>query len=437
MAARKKAAVKKASAKRTPGAAKTQEAKMPSRNERRDAVFAKVAKNKGIQLMSSSDVELVWRHMRLQTGLISFDTEMMGGFPCAGISEIKGRFSVGKSYLTWQVVRQLQYLLREKMKVLFAISEMRLDITQGRKAGVVVGYSSEDVAAMERAEVARGGESFTKEQWADLTTTVGQIDEMYGRSAEYLLDGVLEAVEANVYHLIIIDSIGSLLSDSESQVDSIGEKKYGGVSVAMTKFCQHLSSLFIEKDAYGQSRTSCIIAINQIREQMNNPGLFRSVGGKALEHTKFTSVELQGGASPDKDFRRSQMTPTGMEDRRIFDRKLVYWNIDKGKAGIHEGSNGSFIFSFENGHADFYTDALVAGVNYGIIEVAGAWYTLADEDGNILLKAQGRDKFVDGLVQDAVQASNEGRSDTLMNEIRARALAKKSIDIDLSRWVDE
>jgi hypothetical protein len=171
-----------------PHAAKRkQEAVPPSRDERADALkewFNKKMKNKDgsmrAQLKLASEYTLPFMTKRLPTGLLSLDVALGGGFPAGAISEVIGAFKSGKSWLYWQLIRQLQYYLGNKMKVLIAMTEMRADKTQGRAAGVAVALADEDINSLDAARVAAGVPKFTKEERQEMKHEIGEISSFMG-----------------------------------------------------------------------------------------------------------------------------------------------------------------------------------------------------------------------------------------------------------------
>lgn len=433
---------KKGPVQEAPAPAKDAKGKViiPSRDERLAFVMEKFNKDKKgtAQVKRASDYRLPWMTKRLPTGLLQLDTELGGGFPAGGLSEIKGQANLGKDYLIWQVVRELQHILGKKTRVLFAMTEMRVDKTQGRKAGAKVAMNEDDIDALDRALVANNRPALTKDQIKDYRTEIGEIYEMHGMSAEDLYDGILSAVEANAYHLVVINSWGSILSAAEAEVDSLAQKTYGGSSAVTTKFCQHLAGLLSMDDPkFDYTRDTCLIGVNQIREDMKNPGEFRSPGGRALEHTKFVSLQLEPAGQI--GFEAPMMTAQGSKKRWQQLGKEVGWKIAKGKAGIHEGGRGSYLYMFDSNMADFYIDTFVAGVRHNVIEATGAWFGFYDPEkpDEYMLRANGRDAFVKALSDDAMAKAAAGDPDSVMNLIRAEVYRKRDISISYHDWVNE
>lgn len=393
------------------------------------------------ELTIASELSLPYITKRLPTGLLTLDIELRGGWPAAGVSQIVGPKNAGKDYLVWQTIRQLQYLLGDKMYALLAQTEMRADKTQGRMVGVAIGLSDADIISMERARVKNGWPPFTPEEKAELKREIGNIHEAHGYAAEDLYDIILRAVESRVYHLIVINSFGSIMSGAEAEAESMRDKTYGGAAGVNTQFLHKLTALLTMKDDNGETRDTCIIGINQIRDDIKDPNKqYKSSGGRALEHAKFVDLFVSSGKVLDKEMKMPG--PLGVKDMRDMWGKEVNWRIEKGKAGIHEGARGSYIYRFHQprntpndpiikvNSADFYLDTIVAGMKFGIITASGTWLEVLNEEGESLLRAQGRDNLAIALYEDAVQKAQEGSSDSIMNEIRRLCFRKADINVD-------
>ena len=405
----------------------------PSKAERIQGVMDLINKrSKGtVQIKPANQYIQPYMTKRIPTGLLSLDVELRGGFPCGGISQIAGPKNSGKSYLCWQMVRQLQAMLGDKMSVLLAMTEMRADKQQAKLAGVKIAFADADIASMNRARLKSGMPEYTPDEVEFLKEQVGEIEEMHGESAEALFDGVLTAVESNAFHLIIIDSFGSIMSAAESEADSLSQKTYGGSAAVTSQFLRKLTSLLTMDDQYGTARDVCVIGINQIRDAIGDPHKeFRSPGGRALEHAKFVDLFVSSGAQR-ADEGVKVFTPNGIKDKFVQYGKDVNWRIEKGKAGIHEGGKGAYIYDFRTNQADFVLDTLVAGVNANVIETSGAWITIPNPSGgDPLLKICGKDAFVDALNQDAKKAAEDGQYDnSLMMYVRKKVFEHHGIDI--------
>lgn len=415
--------------------AKSNVIEFPSRTERAIALAAELNKKmKGhAQIKRASEYVLPFMTKRMPTGLLSLDVELRGGFPCGGLSQLVGPYNSGKTYLLWQTIRQQQFYKGNDFSCLLAQIEMRADRTQAKRAGVAISLGDEDIENLEKARVEAGFPKFTKDELKELKREIGNIQEVHAESAEKLFDVVLEGIRKNAYHLIAIDSFGSIMSAAEAESKSLEDKTYGGAAKPITEFLRKMGALLTMDDENGMPRDVCLIGVNQIRDVIgggNSGPDYKSPGGRALEHYKFVDVYVQSGRQ--LGFEDSLFTQEGAKKRFVQTGKEVNWRIMKGKAGIHEGGRGSYNFNFATCAGDFYTDTLVAGVRCGVIQQNGAYYIVpspADPKNNLLVK-QGRDNFVQALVEDAQQCAAEGKDESLMNLIRVEVFKKHGINIE-------
>jgi len=438
---------KKAEAKALPKAkvraTKQQESTTGSRASRAADLMEYVDKKMDgrAELCLASDYSLPYYTKRLPTGILSLDIKLGGGWPAGAISQIIGPKNAGKDYLIWQTIRQLQGILGKKLHVLLAQTEMRADRTQAQKVGCAVALSDGDVETLDRANIANGRPPFTKEHRAQLKHQIGTIHEAHGYAVEDLYDIILRGIESRVYHLVVINSFGSIMSGAEAESESLREKTYAGTAGPNTQFLHKLNALLTMRTDEGESRDTCVLGINQIRDDIKNPNkAYKSSGGNALEHAKFVDLFITSGAAHGKEM----MFPSAIGQQQMKDvwGKDVNWEIKKGKAGIHEGERGRYIYQFfkERNHpsdpiipvnnANFYLDYATVGATYGVIDVAGSWHTLLGPNGEELLKANSKGKFAMMLEEDVLARAEAGDPNSYMNYIRTVCLQRADINVN-------
>lgn len=409
-----------------------------SRNERAAALMEDVNKKfRGrAVLRSASDYNLPYLTKRLPTGLLTLDLELRGGFPSGGLSQVIGRRNAGKTLLAWQMIRQLQYYVGEKMMVLLAMTEIAADRSQARKVGVKISLGKDEIAALNASRKDDGLPPLSKKEIDEINPPqVGTIHELHAVSVEDFYDIILRSVEENTYHLIVIDSIGNALANAEQENDSIKDKTYGGTSAPNTTFLKKLTNLLTMETEWGGVRDTCILGINQVRDNIKDPNApYKSPGGNALEHAKLVDIFMETGTMLGTE--EAKFTPSGWKQVFTPSGKEVNWSIKKGKAGMHEGGKGKLVFSFETSNLDFYIDTLMAGVTHGIIEQSGAWLGIRDpEDASkYLIRGQGKDAFIKMLQDDAVAKAAAGDVGSFMNYIREECFRKAGINIKYDNW---
>ncbi len=419
------------------------ESKMPTRDERAAILLEQInKKSRGrAVLMSASDYVLPYLTKRLPTGLLTLDLELKGGFPAGGISQIIGRKNAGKSWISWQMIRQLQYMLGDSMKVLLAMTEIPADRSQARLAGVQISMGQDYIDQTNLARSQMGMPPIPKEEEESLLTQIGTIHELHALSAEDFYDVILRSIEDNVYHLIIIDSIGNIMSAAAQENESVHDKTYAGAAGPNTTFLQRMTNLLTMRDAWGGVRDTCVIGINQVRDNIKDPNRpYKAPGGNLLEHAKLVDLYVESGSLLGQEENILKMTNEGLKTTQQFNAwgKQVNWRIEKGKAGMHEGGRGSYVYDFRIGTADFYTDTIIAGLTYDVIQGAGAWYTIPTpgDPTKTLLKVHGRDNLIKALEQDAREKAATGDGATLMNMLRDECFKRANIAINYD-WTDE
>lgn len=409
----------------------------PSRDERAAALLDHVnAKMKGrAKLVRASDYRLPYLTKRLPTGLLTVDAELRGGWPAGGISQLIGRKNAGKTMLMWMTVRQLQHFLGKKMRVLLAMTELPADRQQARLLGVQISMGDEDLDAMNKARKDKNWPALSKEEIAHLKHEVGTIHELHALTAEDFYDVVLRAIEDDTYDLIVIDSIGNILSAAEAENKSIHDKTYGGTSAPNTTFLKKMTNMLTMETEWGEVRDTCVLGINQVRDNIKDPNKkYKAPGGNALEHAKLVDMYVESGGMIGGDESVYTVTNEGPKTQKRFRAvaKQVHWSIEKGKAGIHEGGRGTYVYDFRINNVDYYTDTLIAGVQHGVISQEGAWLGIPnpEKDGEYLLRVNGKDKFIETLAADAAAKAEAGTPElSAMNYIRNEVFRKLDINI--------
>lgn len=180
--------------------------------------------------------------------------ELIGGFPRGRITEIYGAKSVGKSSLMFLCLSALV----GKAKVLYVDVENAINIERLRHLEAV---SADFDASTE----------YVLEKVADLTT---------------------EAVEANKYDVIIIDSVAALVTETELAGD-MGAANIGVKARLMGQWMRRVVG------PLGDSKTAMVF-INQWRESPQPFAPRFRPGGKALPYASSLGMELKS-AKKDRD----------------------------------------------------------------------------------------------------------------------------------------
>jgi len=145
------------------------------------------------------------------------------------------------------------------------------------------------------------------------------------QSAEDIFQMVLDAIETDEVGLVVIDSLGVMLSKQAYEKD-MTEKTYGGISMPLT--------LFSKKATLSCKKYDCtVIGINQMRDDMNSMyGGRTTTGGKAWKHNCFsgnTKLLTDKGIKRFRDFKDGETLTVVDKDGNL--REAVMHHFGKGK----------------------------------------------------------------------------------------------------------
>jgi RecA/RadA recombinase len=324
--------------------------------------------------------------LRRPTGITTLDLAIGGGFPAGGLVQLVGEKNSGKTYTAYRTCATLQETYGEKASIALLMVEP-FDKLFAKKIGFHIACSDKEIEDINRAYIKISNRELTEEETKYLKHQVGNVFHALYPTAEDLLMATVDLMASNLFHIIVIDSIGAMQSELESE-KQLDEKTYGGIAGVMTRFSKQFYPLL-----NGGCKTS-IIAINQVRENIN-AGMFGNPlsipGGKALAHMSMATIIFRSGTRLTKEI-------PGYKDPVEYGKKIA-WKVEKGKCGCHEGSKGEFSYYYgEFGYlfgADLIFDLSIASILYDVVETSGSWILLPDGT-----KIQGRDKFAELLNTD-------------------------------------
>lgn len=323
--------------------------------------------------------------LRRPTGITSIDIGIGGGLPAGGLTQIIGFDGAGKDYIVNRTVANLQATYGKRTAVCFAMTELAYDKVYGKKCGVRVAFTVQEIANWEESI----GRKFTAEELHWATDKIGTFHQIMAGNAEELLEATAQAIESNLYQIVVINSFGALLTKAEEEADGgIADKHFGGAATPITAFIHRIHAALNLPDVNGKPNITTIIGINQVRENLGKDAQWnpvRTSGGRALKHGKLVDIMLTA---------KGKIDLPG-SDKKIFVGKEIHWEVIKGKAGCHDGPKGMYPFYYgESGYpfgADVYQDLIAVSVQKGIVTMKGSWLSY-DGDG-LTLQAQGAPAF--------------------------------------------
>ncbi len=275
----------------------------------------------------------------ISTGSLALNTALgIGGLPKGRIVEVAGPEGAGKTMLTLHVIREAQKI---GGNAAFVDAEHALDVNFAKRIGV----DTENLI-------------------------ISQPD-----SGEQSLEIVDTLIRSGAFDVIVVDSVAALVPQAELEGD-MGDSHMGLHARLMSQALRKLTG------SISRSHT-CLIFINQLRMKIGvmfgNPET--TTGGRALPF--YASVRL--------DIRRIARVKDG--DLDIGNRTRV--KIVKNKvAPPFREAEFDLIFHGKNIGISWEGDLIDIGVENGIVEKSGAWFSYGDER-----LGQGRDNAKNFLIE--------------------------------------
>lgn len=294
-------------------------------------------------IMKLGDVKVNNEIDTISTGCISIDLALgVGGVPRGRILEIYGPESSGKTTVALHIIAETQKL---GGVAAFIDAEHALDAVYARNLGV-------------------------------------NTDELYVSqpdTGEQALDICESLVRSSAVDVIVVDSVAALTPKAEIEGD-MGDAHVGLLARLMSQALRKLTAIT------SRSKT-CVIFINQLREKVGimfgNPET--TPGGKALKY--FASVRMDirkaDALKSDGDIVGNRAKCKIVKNKVAPPFKVAEFDIIYGQGISQEGC------------------LIDLGVEYGIIQKSGAWFSYNDEK-----VAQGREKMRDFL-KDNLQIKQE------------------------------
>lgn len=308
-----------------------------------------------------------------------------GGIPRNKMSEFYGDYSSGKTSTSVDICKNAIEIFRSEFED--KVAEMREKISSGKKefAGPLEDLIDQGPKKVLYVDIEH---AFDKEWSEKLGINKSEIEVMQPPDipAEDILQTVQELIETGELGLVILDSIPSLVPKAEL------EKKYGERTVAalaglLTIFCRKVIPLL--------TRYECtLVVINQIRENMDNPYVVKTPGGKAIAF--YSSLRMLFRHGSPVDFLGNEL-PQSAEDPAGH---IINAKITKQKSAPFDRKLGSYYLMAQTGLRPDFDYAKLAVSKYGIIKKAGAWFTMCDPyTGEILESETGSPVKVNGMAK--------------------------------------
>ena len=331
---------------------------------------------------------------RIQVDKIPFSSPratymLYGGLPRGRIVEFAGEENGGKTTSALDAVANAQKLFKEEWQQ--EIDDLEAIEKRKKEQDARLTYLK---SRGPKQAVYLDCENTLDEDWARLLGVA--VDEMMvikpmSQTAEQLFEMVLQIIETDEAGIVIIDSLGVMLS-AQAYEKSMEEKTYGGIAAPLTLFSKKAELLCIKYNC-------TLIGINQMREDMKSTyGGMTTTGGRGWKHNCSLRLMFQKGSFIDEscnEIKRSSESPAG---------NLVSINIAKTKICKPDRRIGFYTLNYTYG-IDVLNDTVELAIKYGIINKAGAWFTFVDietgefitDDEDEIIKLQGKANVLEYL----------------------------------------
>lgn len=315
---------------------------------------------------------------RIKTKKIPFTSPRLnymlyGGIPRGYLVEFCGDENGGKTTTALDVCKNAQLVFQEEFEE--KLSNAKDDKTRN----LLEEQGPQKVVYLDC-------ENTLDEDWA---ITLGvDIDNVYilkpqTQAAEDLFQIALDMLETGEAGLVVVDSLGVMLSKQAYEKD-MTEKTYGGISMPLTLFSKKAELLCHKYNA-------TVIGINQMRDDMNSPyGGKTTTGGRAWKHNCIIRLQFAKGDYLDENgnsINRSSEAPKGNK---------VLVSVLKQKADKPDRKLGYYTLMYDTG-IDEIADLIEVAMKYGYIIKSGAWFTFCDvETGELITDEEGKEIKVQG-----------------------------------------
>jgi recombination protein RecA len=230
---------------------------------------------------------------------------------------------------------------------------------------------------------------------------------------EDLLQTVRDIVSTGEVGLVVLDSIAALTPKAVLE-KKIGERTVAALAGLMTTFSMLITPLL--------TRYHCtLILINQIRDNLDNPYVVNTPGGKAPKF--FASLRMQFRKGKFVDFLGGEL-PNNAENPAGC---IIQATITKQKTAPNDRKMGSYYLMFDSGIRPDFDYALLAMNDYSLIRKTGGWYSfVSPKTGEVLENADGKPIKVNGManVYSYLQTNStyyEELKEYIMNDINGKS----------------
>lgn len=307
-----------------------------------------------------------------------------GGIPRARIIELLGEEGGGKSSTAIDICRNAKDLFAKEHED--QLQRYRDLIAKGKKE--YAGPLEDLIDQGPKAIVYWDLEHTFDWAWAKkMGLNKGDIDvaQPGNVGGEEICQAIEDIVRQGDVGLIILDSIPSLVTKAE------WEKKYGERTVSSLA---GLMTTFMRKMTYICSENDCtLIMINQTRDNMDNPYVIQTPGGRAIKFYCTTRIYFRKGAC--LDFAGNEL-PQNVENPAGY---KINVKLVKQKGAPFDRKVASYFLMAQTGIRPDFDYAKLAIDKYNIVQKKGAWFSMCDPTTGEILEEDGKPIKVNGILR--------------------------------------
>lgn len=352
---------------------------------------------KGRKVIATADEVPNTFMLRRPSGIMQLDIDTGGGLPAGGLSYISGPDNAGKTFLLWKYFAMQQRLFGNACVLGYAATESAPDFFFARKCGCRIAVPDEMIESKQQQRKEIGLPAFTKEELKEFKTQIGEVIIFRGGTAEELLDNVLAGVERNLFNILAVDSISSVLPSSEAQLDSVGDYgQQGAQATLVTKFMKKYCPLTVGLEGPNETTLIFTAQVRANRKKSELPSYmakweqeWATVGSWMGRHTKLIDITIWSGA-----FEKEKDTKT---DKKVAVGKTLNWKLTKGKAGTHDGIVGETEIFYDRISNDI-PSIIGPGIRFGVITERDGLISVPSNEK--IKNIAGPERFVEKLMSD-------------------------------------
>lgn len=336
------------------------------------------------ELMSSAINRDIGR-IQMSSPLVNWS--MYGGLPRGRMIEFFGEPGSGKSTSAIDACKNAVTVFEEEFEA--KKSELQDKLASGDKS--VSGFLDDLIEQGPKKVLYIDVEHGFDIKWAKvlgLDRTSIEVMQPPNVPGEEILQSVLELIETGEVGMVVIDSVPAL-TPAKMLDKKLGEATVAPLAGLMTTFCTKVVSILTRYDC-------TLLLINQIRENILNPHVIRTPGGKAIEFYSSLRCYFRRGTPVDflgNDLPMNAENPAGYK---------IEVQLIKQKTASFDRKKSTYFLMCDRGIVPELDYGTLAVNKYGIVRKSGAWFMMNDPatmepvmDGEKPVKVHGMPKVYD------------------------------------------